>query len=359
MLTRYREVASNGTLRPPRLPGVAVRPGDACDDLPMLARLLAALGDLPGDRPRFLTPARYEGAMVGAVKHFQLRHGLDADGVIGGRTANALAVPLSWRVRQIELSLERLRWLPHLTGRRLVAINVPMFRLWAWDANPAAGVPTLGMDVIVGRALDTETPVFAEEMRAVIFRPVWNVPVSIARKEIVPAARRDPGYLTRENLDIVAGPADDAPVVPPTPDNLARLAAGALTVRQRPGPKNSLGLVKFVFPNDEGVYVHGTPAQALFGRSRRDFSHGCVRVADPVALAAWVLGEQPEWTRETIIEAMNGTRSRRVTLARPLQVLLFYMTAVVSPDDGTMRFADDIYRHDRTLDRALGSAPYQ
>jgi murein L,D-transpeptidase YcbB/YkuD len=289
---------------------------------------------------------------VEGVRRFQIRHGLEPDGVLGKGTQAALRVPVAWRVRQIELALERLRWLPDFGARRLVAINIPMFRLWAWDSVPN-DAPTLAMDVIVGRALSTQTPVFDEEMREVIFRPYWNVPGSILRNEILPLLERDPDYLRRQNMEIVRGPGDNAQQVETAADNLGLLRQGRLRVRQRPGPHNALGLVKFVFPNQENVYMHGTPAQTLFSRSRRDFSHGCVRVENPVALAEWALKENPEWTRDRIVSAMAATQSARVRLPRPIQVILFYTTAMVMPEDGTIHFADDIYRHDARLDRAL------
>jgi murein L,D-transpeptidase YcbB/YkuD len=236
-------------------------------------------------------------------------------------------------------------------------LNIPMFRIWAWDAIPPTGEPLLGMNAIVGRALKTETPVFIEEMREIVFRPYWNVPPSILRKETLPLIARDPGYLSRENLEIVRGQGDDARSVEATPENLALLRQGALRLRQRPGPSNALGLIKFVFPNEENVYMHGTPAKTLFARSRRDFSHGCVRVEDPVALAEWALKDRPEWSRERILAAMEGPQSLRVRLTRPIQVILFYTTAAVMPEDGTIRFAEDIYGHDQRLDRALSSLP--
>jgi murein L,D-transpeptidase YcbB/YkuD len=290
---------------------------------------------------------------VEGVRRFQIRHGLEPDGILGKGTQAALRVPLTWRVRQIELALERLRWLPDLGDERLLAINIPMFRLWAWDLTPPNDAPSLAMDVIVGRALSTQTPVFDEEMREVIFRPYWNVPRSILRNEILPLLERDPDYLRRQNMEIVRGAGDNAQPVQATAENLVLLRKGALRLRQRPGPNNALGLVKFVFPNEENVYMHGTPAQALFSRSRRDFSHGCVRVEDPVALAEWALKERPEWTRDRIVSAMAGTQSFHVSLPRPIQVILFYTTAVVMPEDGTIHFADDIYRHDARLDRVL------
>ena len=353
LLTRYRSLAADATLE--ALPPFAavVHPGESYAGLGILSRQLAALGDLPAGTPSPAGSTAYEGTLVEGVKRFQVRHGLESDGVLGKRTQAALRIPLAWRVRQIELALERLRWLPHLGDERLVAINIPMFRLWAWDSIPPSGVPSLGMDVIVGRALSTQTPVFVEQLREVIFRPYWNIPRSIARHEILPILERDPDYLRRQNMEIVRGPGDDAQAVAGTAENLALLRQGALRVRQRPGPRNALGLVKFVFPNQENVYMHGTPAQELFSRSRRDFSHGCVRVEDPVALAEWALKDRPEWTRDRILSAMTGTQSLHVKLLRPIQVILFYTTAAVMPEDGTIHFAEDIYLHDARLDRAL------
>jgi len=353
MLARYRSLAADPTLVPLPPPGATVRPGEPYAALRALHRWLVALGDLPADTPAPSEPSTYGGALVEGVKAFQVRHGLEADGVLGKDTQAALHVPLSWRVRQIELALERLRWLPHLGDKRFVAVNIPMFRLWAWDSIPPDGTPSFQTGAIVGRALNTQTPVFVEEMRYVIFRPYWNVPPSILRHEILPALERDPDYLQRHDMEIVSGPGDDARPVPVTAESIAGLRQGKLRVRQRPGPKNALGLVKFVFPNDYNIYLHGTPAPELFKRARRDFSHGCVRVEDPVALAEWVLKEQPEWTRERILAAMNGNQPRRVDLTRPIQVILYYITAVVMPEDGTIHFAEDIYGHDTKLDQAL------
>ena len=352
MLARYRSLAADPALGSLPPPGKAVRPGEPYAALPALHRFLVAFADLPADTPP-PESSTYGGRLVEGVMHFQVRHGLQADGVLGQDTQKALSVPLSWRVRQIEFALERLRWLPHLGDKRFVAVNIPMFRLWAWDTIPPDGSPSFQTGAIVGRALNTQTPVFVEEMRYIIFRPYWNVPPSILRHEILPALERDPNYLEKHDMEIVAGPGDDARALPTAPETIAQLRAGTLRVRQRPGPKNALGLVKFVFPNDYNVYMHGTPAPELFKRARRDFSHGCVRVEDPVALAEWALEEQPEWTRERILAAMNGNQPRRVDLTRPIQVILYYITAVVMPEDGTIHFAEDIYGHDTKLDRAL------
>jgi murein L,D-transpeptidase YcbB/YkuD len=245
--------------------------------------------------------------------------------------AYRLSDPSSPRVRQIELAMERLRWLPDIDGR-VIVVNIPMFRLWAWD--PLVKDSALDMAVVVGRARGLQTPVFSAEVTDVVFRPYWNVPASILRNEILPALRRDPSYLQRHNMEILGSGAD-------------------MQVRQRPGPTNALGLVKFVFPNKYNVYMHATPAVALFQRERRDFSHGCVRVEDPVTLAHWVLQPQSQWSRAAILAAMNGETTQTIRLPEPVPVVIFYMTAAFDPADGIVRFADDIYRHDARLDAAL------
>jgi murein L,D-transpeptidase YcbB/YkuD len=351
-LVRYRALAAAMDLEPDLPRTAAARPGDDYPAIDALSRRLASFGDLMDAVPAG-TSQRYDSAMVEGVKRFQVRHGLEPDGILGDGTQAALRVPVSWRVRQIELGLERLRWLPDLRDQRLLAINIPMFRLWAWDSALPEGPPTLAMDVIVGRALNTQTPVFDQEMKEVVFRPYWNIPRSILIHETLPMIRRDPEYLGRQSMEIVRGAGDDAQVVAATAENLALLQHGQLRVRQRPGPGNALGLVKFVFPNTDNVYMHGTPAPALFRRDRRDFSHGCVRVADPIALAEWALKDHPDWSRARIVEAMAGEQSRHVQLPRPVRVVLFYTTAIVAPETGTVHFAEDIYRHDARLDRAL------
>ncbi len=354
-LARYRALAADAL---PPVPAVttAVRTGEAWPGVAAVARRLVAFGDLDASAAPPAGTAIYGEPLVTAVRRFQSRHGLTADGTIGRRTVAALQVPVASRADQIALALERLRWLPDLGTRRVVAVNIPMFRLWAWEAGPLDAPPVVAMDVIVGRALVHETPVFVETLDHLIFRPYWNVPTSIVRDEVLPAIRRRPGYLASQQMEIVRGPGDDAAVVAATPEAIAALAAGTLRLRQRPGPHNALGLVKFVFPNRESVYMHGTPAPALFARDRRDFSHGCIRVADPPALAAWALTGVPGWTAARIAAAMAAESSERVAVAAPIDVVLFYMTASVGPDDGRLYFAEDIYGHDRALARALAAA---
>jgi murein L,D-transpeptidase YcbB/YkuD len=336
-------------------------PGQTWPGVVPLAARLRALGDLPmesvhlepGSLPSASSAVRaglYAGALVDAVKHFQLRHGLEPDGVIGEGTIRTLNVPVAKRVRQLELAMERERWLPDLAGHPNVFVNIALFRLWG---DPASrGTEPLRMNVVVGKSLNHQTPIFVEQMEYVIFHPYWNPPPSIIRNEILPHARKDPAYLDKEDMEIVADGSDDAAALAATEENLAAVAAGRLTLRQRPGPKNSLGLAKFIFPNDENVYMHGTPASQLFSRARRDFSHGCIRLEDPARFAEWVLRDQPEWDRAHIDKAMQGDRPTHVTLKNKLTVVLFYNTAHVN-SEGVAYFVDDIYGHDAALDAAL------
>ena len=356
-LGRYRALAGDARLRPPVRPRRPLHPGDPYRDLPALARLLVASGDLApaetlsrGDSARDTV---YEGAVVEGVAAFQRRHALVPDSVLGPATLTELRVPMAARVRQIELTLERWRWLPDRPPERYAVVNVPGFRLYAFEHDSIAAQPALAMNVIVGEARGRHsTPVFAGTMRQIVFRPYWDVPRSIARKELIPLIRRDPGYAERNAFEIVRGGEDDAVIYPMTSANLWRVADGTLRLRQRPGDDNSLGLLKFVFPNDYDVYLHGTPATALFARSRRDFSHGCIRVEDPAALAELVLRGQPGWDRAAIDSAMHGDRTIRVDVARPVTVFILYST-VVARDAGTVYFYPDLYGHDARLARAL------
>jgi L,D-transpeptidase YcbB len=351
-LAAYSALVANG--EPPAVPdlpkGRKIEPGKSWTGVPQLAVRLRILGDLPKNADIAADATLYSGSLVDAVKSFQTRHGLDADGTLGAATIRTINVPISDRVRQLELALERMRWLPALGDRPNVFVNVALFRLWATD--PATGGEPVRMNVVVGKSLDHRTPIFVEQMEYVIFRPYWNPPHEITVNEILPHARREPGYLSSEALEIVASGADDADVLPETTENLDAVEAGRLQLRQRPGPQNSLGLAKFIFPNSEDIYMHGTPAQQLFSKTRRDFSHGCIRVEDPEALAQWVLRDQPEWTREKIEEAMQGDKPTRVNLKEKITVVIFYDTVHVNSEN-VVFFVEDIYGHDAALDAAL------
>jgi murein L,D-transpeptidase YcbB/YkuD len=347
-LARYRRLAADTRFVP--LPLGPIRPGAPYVGAPALGRRLVALGDLAPDSARD-TAGHYDGALVNAVRRFQGRVGLEPDGVIGAGTLAALNVPYAARVAQIELAMERLRALPALGRQPFIVVNIPAFELFAFDSVGGAGAPALQMRVVTGKALDTRTPLLYAELRYVEFRPYWNVPRSILVKELLPLLRRRPAYLRDHHMELVgARQAAQGGVV--TAEVLRRLVAGELAVRQRPGSWNALGLTKFVFPNAASIYMHGTPETELFSRARRDFSHGCIRLEDPVALATWVLRDQAAWNRESIEAAMAASGTSRALLSRALPVLVFYTTAVAFPD-GTIRFYPDIYGHDRELAEAL------
>jgi murein L,D-transpeptidase YcbB/YkuD len=352
LLERYRSLAALPEFTPLSAEQ-PVAPGQRYGQLDELRRRLATLGDLEADAS--LGDSRYAGSTVEAVRRFQERHGLSPDGVIGPATLAALNVPLAHRVRQIELALERLRWLPPLGSQPFVVVNIPGFRLFGFDSAGGTGTPSFSSRVVVGRALDTETPVLYELMRYIEFRPYWNVPRSILVNEILPRLGRDPEYLHRHRMEIV-GPGDRALGDSVTDDVRRRLARGQLRIRQRPGPSNALGLVKFVFPNAASVYLHDTPESELFARSRRDFSHGCIRVEDAAALAVWALRNPVEWGRDQVEAALAGPTSRRVFLRRPMPVAVVYATAAATPAGDAWFFAD-LYGHDRELDELLRTPP--
>jgi murein L,D-transpeptidase YcbB/YkuD len=273
---------------------------------------------------------------------------LVVDSLIGPRTRAALNVSASHRVRQIEANLERLRWLPPNPGNRFVVVNVPAFVLYAFDGTRRA----LTMRVVVGDELvSRRTPIFADTMEFIEFGPYWNVPRSIAVNEILPKARRDRGYLARNHYQILRGWGDNAPVVDPRSLSNSALFSPAYRVRQLPGPDNALGRVKFMFPNDYAVYLHDTPSKALFDDAHRAHSHGCVRVADPEALAVFLLQDRTDWPRDRIAAALAAGRHVRVNLRHGPPVYLVYLTAFGR--DGEVLFRDDIYDRDDRLLRAL------
>jgi L,D-transpeptidase YcbB len=357
-LARYRTLARDTSLVPlPALPRV-VRPGMRLRAASRLRHLLEATGDLGRAAPRnAAADRRYTADLVAGVKRFQIRQGFEPDGVIGPATAARLNRPFAQRVRQIELALERFRWLPVSFARPPIIVNIPAFRLFAFRGSTDREDDMLAMDVVVGGAFDKHTPVFAADMRYLIFRPYWEVPVSIMRAELGPKALSDPAFLRRERMVLVRGESERAPVLPATPENLARIGRD-LRVRQLPGAQNALGLVKFLLPNAHNVYLHDTPAKGLFARARRDFSHGCIRLSDPVALAAHVLRDRPEWTVARIRAAMEGDDNTRVDLSRPVPVCIVYSTAITR-ENGDVYFYSDIYGLDTELDQLLGNGyPY-
>lgn len=346
-LARYRTLAGDPAwdVPLPPLPGPKLEAQRRWSGLPLLVQRLVALGDLPADRP---VPDAYDESLRQGVMAFQDRHGLQADGVIGRATLAELAVTPTERAQQIALTMERLRWTPLLDAPRMIVVNIPEFVLRAYEVRDGRVTMRLTMNVVVGKAMKTQTPLFEEEMRYIEFSPYWNVPASIARNEIVPQLRRDPAYLEREGFEFVAPGGEVAATL--SPERLDALARSEIRIRQRPGPKNALGDIKFGL-RDSSIYLHHTPATGLFLRGRRDFSHGCIRVQDPMALAHFVLQNAPAWTDDRMREAMTRGQSSTLALAERLPVLITYGTALVR--QGKIHFLPDIYGHDRRLAQAL------
>ena len=326
----YRAHAAAGGW--PRVPQVKLKPGARSTAVPLIAKRLSASGDFSGSVPAEGAAAEYAGDLVDAVKRFQRRHGLADDGMIGPAVVAEMNVPVEARIAQTQLNLERWRWLPRELGDRYILVNIPEYRLEVWEGEK---VP-LAMRTVVGKQ-DTPTPIFNDEMTHIVLSPYWNVPPDIVEGETLPAVLRDPGFLERQNMEVL-----DASGKPVDPRSIDLADPTKYRFRQRPGADNSLGLVKFMFPNQFNVYLHDTPADSLFGRASRSFSHGCVRLEQPLALAQYVLADQPEWTREKIEEAMHSGEERHVKLKKPIPVYLGYWTARVSPD-GILQFRKDIY----------------
>lgn len=325
-LCRYRGIAARAGPEP-LAPGPTLREGDQGERIAALrARLAeAAEADAAEALPAAASPDLFDAALAEAVRGFQRRHGLEEDGAVGPATLAELNQRAEDHVRQIEVNLERWRWLPRDLGQRHVLVNIAGFRLEAVEDGRAE----LEMRVIVGKPY-TRTPMFSSAMTDVIWNPSWYVPQSIATKEIFPKAGKDPSYLRRGGYEVLPG---------------SRL-------RQKPGPGNALGRIKFVFPNRFNVYLHDTPARTLFRRTVRTFSHGCIRIEKPFDLAVWVLEEDPRWTPEAIRAGIDAGRERKVPLPRRVPVHVAYWTAWVD-GGGTLQLGPDVYSRDVGLARLL------
>jgi murein L,D-transpeptidase YcbB/YkuD len=326
-LQRYRAIVVNGGWG--KVPDVkTVKPGETTTPavLSAVRNRLAVEGITPATGAPATLPAQggnaragsvYDRDLAAAVATFQARHSINVDSALGKETIDAMNVTAEFRLGQIAANMERWRWLPRSFGSRYIFVNVPAFKLEAFDSGQKA----LEMKVIVGQEYeDRATPVFADSMETVVFRPFWNVPPSIAAKEIFP---KGPDYIARENFEVYT-------------ENGQRM------VRQRPGPKNALGFVKFLFPNDFNIYLHDTPNHELFNKDVRAFSHGCIRLEKPAELAQWVLG----WPADKVDEAMkSGPDNRAVKVPRKIPVYIVYFTTFIN-DDGQLYFGNDLYRRD-------------
>ena len=318
-LQRYRGIAGRNEPEPVP-PGPALKPGAEGDRVEALRARLAAAAEAEGADPLPETdrPELFDASLEEAVRTFQERHGLPADGIAGASTLAELNRTAEDQIRKIEVNLERWRRMPTDMGERHILVNIAAFRLDAIEG----GRSVLDMRVIVGRT-HSRTPVVSSAIERVVLNPSWYVPSSIASKEIWPKGR---SYLRRNGYEVM-------------PDG---------KLRQKPGENNSLGRVKFRFPNRFGVYLHDTPSRSLFDRTVRALSHGCVRLERPADLAAWVLRDDPQWSPEAIQDALDSSRERSIALSEPIPVHIAYWTAWVD-DHGTLWFGQDIYDQDREL----------
>jgi L,D-transpeptidase YcbB len=352
-LNSYMAIAKEGNSDSLPMPAKPVWSGDTYPGVGQLAERLKLFGDMP---PDIIIPAGselYEDNLKSAVRHFQRRHGLNPDGSLEPSTYKELTVPLERRIAQLQLALELWRWLPADLKEPWILINVPEFRLRAFSEDR----PTLSMPIVVGEAPKHETPMFIDQMDNLIFRPDWHVPLKIQQNEILPEIESNPTYLAREHFQIFnsQGVAKTTVINSAT---LQKLRTGELELHQEPGSANELGLVKFILPRQDGVYMHGTLDRDLFSRFRRDFSHGCIRLEDPASLSAWALYGDSHWDPDAVDKAMNGSLTMKVNLPTPVTVVTFYATAIVD-ENGEIHFSEDIYGYDAALERALArSRPY-
>ena len=352
-LAGYREILEHGGW--PRVPGrSSLRRGTRGARVAVLRRRLRITGDLTGWAGNKPVDNR---AVAKAVARFQSRHGIPSNGIVGAATLAALNVPVQVRIRQIQLNLERYRWLPAEFGPRYIYVNIPDYRLSAYDV----GKPVLNMRVVVGDEYKNATPVFADLMTFVVFRPYWYVPQRILVREILPRIRKKRSYLARNHFEVVDAKYESR-VLNPRRINWSRVDLTKVRMRQRGGsPTNPLGLVKFMFPNQFAIYLHDTPTRKSFSRPQRTLSHGCVWVEKPVELADYVLAGQGDWNEKKIREAMLTAHSasaggrvdgHSVTLEQPLPVYIVYFTAFVR--DGIVNFRHDPYGKDRETIARLG-----
>jgi L,D-transpeptidase YcbB len=311
-------------------PGPVLKTGDRGPRIAALQSRLTASGDL--QRAEAPGPDAFDGALAAAVSRFQQRHGLEATGKVDADTLAELNVPVQDRIRQLQANMERWRWMPASLGDHYILVNVPEFRLDVVEA----GKPVMAMRVIVGKD-QSRTPAFSDKMSYLEVNPFWNVPESIANEEILPKLASDPGYLERNNMEMVS-------------------EGSETRLRQQPGGANPLGKLKFMFPNDFNIYLHDTTAGHLFSKTERDFSHGCIRIEKPFELATYLLRSDAKWTPEALQTAIDSGENQRISLPKPLPVHILYWTAWVD-GDGTVEFRRDLYGHDARLEEALAAEP--
>ena len=345
-LVECRAMAANNTKWSIIPGGPSLKPGAMDRRVPAMRQRLAGLGDLPAQAGT--GDEHFDEGLRQAVLRFQKRHGLETDGVIGARTLAALNVSPEKRLRQIALNLERLRWSFRNPGDRYIVVNIADFSLDVVEN----GSSVLTMNVIVGKPFQ-HTPVFSQKLRSLVLNPSWGIPRGIAVEEIVPKVRKDPGYLAKQQIKVMRnGRSVEGTELRAIDWSRLTINNFPYELRQEPGPKNPLGRIKFVFPNQFDVYLHDSPHKGLFRQNVRAFSHGCIRIEKPVELAHYLLGADPAWSREALAEAMKSGKEQKITLPQPVAVYLIYLTAWVD-DNNTLQFRDDIYGRDVTIDESL------
>lgn len=346
-LARYREL--DGWTAVPE--DLRMEKGERGERVTALRKRLAASGDI--DTVSSAEVEFFDDALEQAVRRFQKRNGLQVDGVVGASTLAALNVPAEQRQRQIQVNMERWRWLPQELGKRHLLVNIANFELDVVEE----GRVVLVMRTVVGREY-RRTPVFSAKMTYLVFNPYWHVPPGIAVQDILPAVRKNPDYLPQKEIKVFQGWGAETKEIDPDSVNWSSVTArnSAYRFRQEPGPNNALGRVKFMFPNKFNVYLHDTPSRELFAKTERAFSSGCIRIEKPIELAEYVLGSDPEWTRESILAHIQKDRDRTVPLPEPIAVHLLYWTTWVE-EDGTVQFRNDVYGRDRLLKEALEEVP--
>jgi len=331
-LRKYRAIEAKNKWFTIAIPKIMPLPGDTAVSVVQVKKLLALLGDFKGDT---LSPV-HDPELSTALKLFQQRHGLEVTGSLDKATYQQLNVPLKSRIEQILVNMERSRWLPIVADNDYLAVNIPEFKLHVYHADSLLW----SCKVVVGKTVHPTT-VFSGTVRYIVFSPYWNVPQSIVRKEIVPGMKKERDYLAAHNMEIT-GYQDGLP-----------------KVRQKPGPMNSLGLVKFMFPNTYDIYLHDTPSKSFFDQSSRGFSHGCIRVMEPLKLANFLLDKDAKWDSVKVVQAMHAGKEKYVTLNRKVPVYIAYFTAFIDRD-GLLNFRKDIYNLDRSLAAMIlaGKGPY-
>jgi len=347
----YLDLAQQGGWQP--IPqGEIIRVGDHDNRLAAVVKRLAVTGDLIAPVTNTVDGvSRYEHALVPSVKQFQTRHGLKPDGDIGPKTLAAMNIPVDVAVRKIMVNMARWRWQAHHLGEKYILVNIANFNLSGFDN----GEEEITFPVIVGK-LQAQTPVFSNIVKHVTFNPFWNIPVSIAKKEELPGLRKDPFHLVKRRIRVFPNWNEDAEELDSTTmdwNNISESQIAGYRLRQDPGPWNALGDVKFIFPNKYSVYMHATSHPHLFQEQQRDFSHGCIRVSDPLALAQFILSHgEKNWRQQEIEEIIQQGERKVIIPETPVPVHITYQTTWVG-DDGLIYFARDIYGRDKKLEQAL------